>query len=343
MFPAAAPDQSLAFLLVTAGAVFCATWAATGLSLRVLRRRRIMDVPNDRSSHDVPTPRGGGVGLVAVLCVAWIVALLSGGVSASALPDPMLLAGFAGLACLSLVDDIRGLGPAVRLTGHALAVAVALPAVTAGGAVFQGILPAWLDMTLTWMIWTGFLNFYNFMDGIDGITGVETAGIGIGLALLGTLASVDVALPLAGCALAAAALGFLLWNWAPARLFMGDVGSVPLGFLIGGLLIGLAASGHWVPALILPAYYLCDAGITIVRRTMRGEKIWQAHRQHFYQRANKRGRGHDAISIRIAAANLFLVAIAVAAASFPVSPTHTALSLAAAALVVFILLRWMAK
>ena len=107
--------------------------------------------------------------------------------------------------------------------------------------------------------------------------------------------------------IAAAALGFLPWNWAPARIFLGDVGSVPLGFLLGFLLLGVAASGHWKIALILPLYFLADATITLLRRLALGERVWQPHRRHFYQQAVTRGLGHAAVVRRVIGANLLLI------------------------------------
>jgi len=113
---------------------------------------------------------------------------------------------------------------------------------------------------------------------------------------------------------AAAALGFLVWNWSPARIFLGDVGSVPLGYVLGFLLNRLALGGQWQAALILPAYFLADASITLLRRLLRGERVWQAHREHFYQRAVQQGLGHDAVVLRVVAADIVLIACAWAAA-----------------------------
>jgi len=107
------------------------------------------------------------------------------------------------------------------------------------------------------------------------------------------------------------ALGFLAWNWAPAKLFLGDVGSIPLGYLTGWLLLGMAGEGHWAPALILPLYYLVDATLTLLRRAARFEKIWHAHREHFYQRAVQAGLDHGGVVLRILGANLALIALAV--------------------------------
>jgi UDP-N-acetylmuramyl pentapeptide phosphotransferase/UDP-N-acetylglucosamine-1-phosphate transferase len=148
------------------------------------------------------------------------------------------------------------------------------------------------------------------MDGIDGVDASEAATIGIGIMLVAS-GSLDLAAPAA--AIAAAALGFLVWNWAPARIFLGDVGSVPLGYLLGFLLYQLALRGSWQTALILPLYFLADATLTLLRRLARGDRVWQAHRQHFYQRAVQRGLGHAAVVLRVIAANVVLIACALAA------------------------------
>ncbi|MDH3702467.1 MAG: glycosyl transferase, partial [Alphaproteobacteria bacterium] len=134
---------------------------------------------------------------------------------------------------------------------------------------------------------------------------------------------------------AMAALGFLRFNWHPARIFLGDVGSVPLGYLLGWLLLQAAAAGYWAPALILPLYYLADATITLLRRAARREKVWQAHREHFYQRAVQNGRSHARVSLAVLAANVVLAALALVAVAQPV------IALAAAATTVALLLAWM--
>jgi UDP-N-acetylmuramyl pentapeptide phosphotransferase/UDP-N-acetylglucosamine-1-phosphate transferase len=201
--------------------------------------------------------------------------------------------------------------------------------------VFQELLPDWLDTVAAAVLWLWFLNLFNFMDGIDGITGVETVAIGGGLAAFALFAGEGPSTAWFGATLAAAAAGFLVWNWHPARIFLGDVGSVPVGYLLGFLLLSLAAQGHWAPALILPGYYLADATITLVRRTLRGERIWQAHAQHFYQRAVQDGLSHAQVSLAILAADLVLIGLAMTALAHPLP------SVAAAALVVAALLAWM--
>ena len=283
-------------------------WAATRAVIPWLQRRAIVDTPNARSSHTRPTPRGGGIGLLAGLVVGWVAtaALLPG-----AEPHLVtgLLIGVFALAGVSFVDDLGGLPAAVRLAFQLLAVAGVLALLPADALVFQGVLPLPADRIVTALAWLWFINLFNFMDGIDGISGVEAASIGIGLAVVawfvGSFAAIGLALSVAG-----AALGFLAWNWHPARVFLGDVGSVPLGFALGWLLIGAALDGAWAAALILPAYYWADATVTLVKRLARGEAVWRAHRSHFYQRAVQAGMSHAEVARAVLSANLGLVALA---------------------------------
>src|SRR5258708_96927 len=220
-------------------------------TLRWLERRAILDIPNQRSSHSVPTPRGGGIGVMLAILPAW---LGYAGLAAARPTELALLAAAAlALAILSWADDRRPLPALTRLIVQAAAVAVGLWALADSGPVFQGALPAWLDRAAAGFLWLWFVNLFNFMDGIDGITGVETLSLGLGLALLAAMGFAQSPVP--ALILAAAALGFLAWNWHPAKIFLGDVGSVPLGYLLGGLLIEAAGSGAWAAALILPLYY----------------------------------------------------------------------------------------
>jgi len=284
------------------------TWLATRAVLSLLVRRAILDRPNERSSHDTPTPRGGGIAVVAVLVPAWIAAALLGGASV-----PWLALGAAVLlAAVSWRDDLKSLGILWRFGAQILAVAIGMASID--GLVFRGLLPPWLDALAAGFLWLWFVNLYNFMDGIDGIAAVETASIGGGVALVALGASMGPAGAAAwGIVLAAAALGFLPWNWHRAKLFLGDVGSVPLGYLAGWLLISMAAAGAWKAALILPLYYLADATITLLRRLRRGEKVWQAHREHYYQRAVQGGMSHAAVVRAVLAGNLALAGLALGA------------------------------
>ncbi len=294
-------------VIATALAAFALTWVV----LKVLRRRRILDHPNERSSHQNPTPRGGGIAIVAVvLAAAALIALLAAPAPAGLWP---VLAGAGLLAGISWLDDLKRISALPRLAAQIAAVAAGLALLPAENLVFQGLLGELPDRLLTGLVWVWFINLFNFMDGIDGIAGVEAACIGAGLFMVLQGLGSHAGLGLIALAISGAALGFLWWNWQPARIFLGDVGSVPLGYLLGWLLLSAAAAGAWAPALILPLYYLADASLTLVRRLLRGERIWAAHRQHAYQRAVRGGMSHARVVRLIAAGNVALIGLAVVA------------------------------
>jgi UDP-N-acetylmuramyl pentapeptide phosphotransferase/UDP-N-acetylglucosamine-1-phosphate transferase len=290
--------------------------AATALGVRLLlpwlKARAVLDRPNERSSHVHPTPRGGGIVVVAVLIVAlWAIQIATG---APLWRLAVLTAAMAALAAVSWLDDRRGAGVWPRLGVQLAAVAAGLVALGIGPLAERLGLPAWLLGIPLALAWMWFVNLYNFMDGIDGITGTETACIGVGLVALAVVTLGSVAVQgLTGLALAGAAIGFLLWNWHPARIFLGDVGSVPLGYLVAALLIQSAVAGHWAPALILPLYYLADATLVLIGRLLSGQRVWQAHKTHFYQRAHQGGLSHGQVTLCIGALNIALIALAAAA------------------------------
>ena len=323
-------------LLLSAAVAFVASCAGVRLLIPILVRRQILDHPVQRSSHKKPTPRGGGLAVSAVILAGWVVLQFLvplNGIS-------FLVVGAGVLVAISWMDDVRSRSAATRLSVQALAVCVGLVWLIGQGLVFQGLVPPWLDLFLASIIWLGFLNFFNFMDGIDGISAVQAGAVSLGLcalSLLGPEAVLTRDDAAYAAVILAAVTGFAVWNWHPARVFLGDVGSVPLGFLLGGLLLALAARGHWGPALILPIYYLADAGITLGRRAVRGEAVWKAHKQHFYQVAVQRGFSHAQVSLAILAANAVIVGAAFLALTDPV------LGLAVAVAATVLLLLWMAR
>jgi UDP-N-acetylmuramyl pentapeptide phosphotransferase/UDP-N-acetylglucosamine-1-phosphate transferase len=302
--------------------VFAATLWASGRARRWLGARAILDRPVERSSHREPVPRGGGIAVVPVLLAAW---LALAGLGAAPPGTVTIAAAAAALALLSWLDDLRGLPVGLRLLGHVAAVGAGM-LVLPEGAVFGGVLPPLLDHVAAALLWVWFVNLFNFMDGIDGITGVEAATLGLGVALVGAGAGSagDGSAGLALC-VAAAAVAFLRWNWHRATLFLGDIGSVPLGYLLGWLLLSLAAHGQWAPALILPLYYLADASLTLLRRLWRRERFWQAHRQHFYQRALAPDGDHGAVALLVLAGDAALLALAWLALSRPLGAVALAL------------------
>lgn len=294
---------------------FAATFSclyATRILMGWLRARAILDKPNHRSSHARPTPRGGGLAVMAV--ASTLMAVVAWAAPSAWLA--LLVGGGLVLMALGWLDDRKGLSARLRLVVQAATVAALLLALPASERLID-VLPLWLERGLIALGWVWFINLYNFMDGIDGITGVETMALGGALGLVAGLGYLDPAYGWAGMILAGAALGFLRWNWHPAHIFLGDGGSLPLGFILGGLLLALALAGHWAAALILPLYYLMDATATLARRISRGHKPWEAHREHAYQKAARKFGRHDAVSLRIGVANGGLAGLALGALVWP--------------------------
>lgn len=244
-------------------------------------RSHIVDVPNERSLHEVPMPRAGGLGLLLAAGAAW--ALLSNWELA-----PLLLIALC-LALLSLADDVKGLPVSVRFLAQSIAAfAFLLVYGSSHWLALAALLPA-----IVWMT-----NLYNFMDGSDGLAGGMTA---IGFSTYAVAAGLSGASDLAflSVCIAAAALGFLVWNFPPARIFMGDTGSIPLGFLAAAVgLIGWQRDvwPWWFPALVFSPF-IVDATVTLLARFLRGERLHEAHKTHYYQRINRMGLGHRGTAI----------------------------------------------
>ena len=295
-------DALLPAAVAVATGVFC--WLATGALIPILRRRGMLDYPNERSSHFDPTPRGGGIAVTISILLAWI-ALHKVGLVASSFVSIAL--GTSLLALVSWIDDLRGLSPRMRLVAQGAAVTIGILVLPST----RSALEAWLGSTLFFvaagLVWVWWINLFNFMDGIDGLAVSEAAAICSGLLLFALVGDgADPAAALLAAGIIGAAIGFLVWNWSPARIFLGDVGSVPLGYLSGFLLLDLASRGRWKIALILPLYFLADATITLLRRLLAGERVWEPHRQHFYQQAVRNGLPHSAVVKRVIAAYLLL-------------------------------------
>ncbi|MBN1283945.1 MAG: glycosyltransferase family 4 protein [Anaerolineae bacterium] len=305
-------------VVILAG-VFAGAAVFTGLVRRYALRRNLLDIPNARSSHTTPTPRGGGLGIVAAFLPA--LALLG----AQGLLDARTAAALAGglpVAGIGYYDDHRGASPLLRIAVHfaasiwAVAALGGMPPLDLGFGVWQwGLLGDAAGVVgLVWLI-----NLYNFMDGIDGLEGSETvfAGAAAGLTLMSGGAH---GLAWSAWLLAGACAGFLLWNWPPARIFMGDVGSGFLGFALGVFAIAGAGQGalaFW-PWLILLGVFIVDTTITLARRVLRGERWYQAHRSHAYQHATQQWNSHLKVTLGIMALNLvWLLPLAWAAAQWP--------------------------
>jgi UDP-N-acetylmuramyl pentapeptide phosphotransferase/UDP-N-acetylglucosamine-1-phosphate transferase len=284
--------------------------AALIVALHPLLHRYALAKPNARSSHRMPTPQGGGI---AVMC-ATIVATAFGLFGLAAAFGAPLVAVFAAalvMACVGAADDIRPLGVVPRLALQALAVTAVIFALPSDLHIVS-FLPLWLERPLLVIGGLWFVNLVNFMDGIDWMTVAEIVPITGALVMLGCLGALGRAGIAVALALGGAMLGFAYFNRPTAKLFLGDVGSLPIGLLTGWLLVLLAGGGHLAAAVLLPLYYLADATLTLIRRLSHGERVWQAHRTHYYQRATDRGLTVTEIVARVFAVNLGLAALAAA-------------------------------
>jgi glycosyltransferase WbpL len=315
-------------------AAFFAAYAMTAWLLRHSRVSRIVDRPNSRSSHSVPTPRGGGLSIVAVT-IAGAVLLCSMGKLAP-VPAAALVLGGLCVAAVGFWDDVRSAPIAVRMSVHIGAALLAVYCLGGastfriGGFVFD-LGAAGSMLTVLAIVWT--LNLYNFMDGIDGLAASEAVFVllgGAGLALiLGGASPVEVAAPLIA---GAACLGFLMWNWPPASIFMGDVGSGFLGYAIAVFAIESSRSGtvNIYAWLILGGVFLVDATLTLLRRLLRGERVYQAHRTHGYQWMARRWGSHWRVTAAVIFVNVvwLLPCAALAVKSASQAPWICALALA---------------
>lgn len=280
--------------LVTLVLTFILMTGKTGVIVR--------DIPNERSLHSTPVPRVGGIALMAGVLSGWTLLMQS-------LAWWIVLPA-AGLFALSLLDDVRNLSPRTRLVGHFLAALVAV-----SGA---GVPLLWFVPVLLFIVWM--TNLYNFMDGADGLAGGMAlfgfGGYGVGAWLAG-----DGMFALLSLAVAAAALGFLVFNFHPARVFMGDAGSIPLGFLAAVFGMSGWQAGYWpfwFPLLVFSPF-VADATVTLLKRARRGERLSQAHRSHYYQHLVQMGWGHR----NTALAEYTLMSLAGLSALWGIGFSHT--------------------
>ncbi len=294
-------------LLLLAVCTFAASVALTWWIRRYALRRELLDHPNDRSSHAVPTPRGGG-GAIALSYLLGLTVLFGLGRVAWPLLAALLGGGFL-VAVVGFWDDHGHVKRRIRFGAHILAAAWAvwwlggMESIRLAGSVLDlGLLGG--AVALLGVVYL--LNIYNFMDGIDGIAGGEAVTVAlVGGGVLAHFALPELAWPL--WLLAAATGGFLVFNWPPATIFMGDVGSGFLGFVFGVFVVALAdtPAGFW-PLLILLGVFIVDASVTLGRRVLRRERFYDAHRSHAYQHA-ARLRGHLVVSATVCLVNVLLL------------------------------------
>lgn len=302
----------------------CTSYGLTAWLLRHSRLRGIVDRPNERSSHTTPTPRGGGLSMVAVTTCGAILLVSKAWIS---FPLALVLVvGGLSVAAVGLLDDVRSVSISLRMSVHIGAASLALYAL--GSPLHTGVAGGFIViLAITWV-----LNLFNFMDGIDGLAASEAAFVlfaAAGLALIVGHAPAGEVAPM--LVAAAACVGFLAWNWPPASIFMGDVGSGYLGYLIAAFAIASSRSSAlslyvW---FILGGVFIVDATLTLVRRLVRGERVYQAHRTHAYQWLARRWGSHVRVTLVVIAIDvIWLLPCAVIAQKYsPFAPWICVLAL----------------
>jgi UDP-N-acetylmuramyl pentapeptide phosphotransferase/UDP-N-acetylglucosamine-1-phosphate transferase len=308
-------------------AAFALTAGSIKLALPALQKWALA-MPNERSSHSVPVPQAGGIFVIATTSLLAILAANTIWESGNYLIAAVLIPATA-ICLVGLADDRFGLSPLLRLffyTAASFGCVFSLPV----GLISLGSGSTFLDRLFAGFFILSFINITNFMDGIDGLVVAEFVPMLSFIAILSGLGIWSLTLDLLPAILAGALLGFFLFNRPKAKIFLGDAGSVAIGFLVGVMLVILAGQTSILVALLLPLYFLADASITLMRRFLRGEKIWHGHRQHFYQQAFDAGQGNWSILFRVFAINLVLCASSIAG-----GPWALAVAMAAIAWLLF--------
>jgi len=306
---------------LTAGLAAIATFLLTGRVLAHAIAAERLDIPNARSSHARPTPRGGGLAIVlcslAALLMLFAFHRISGQITLA------LTLGGAAIGTIGYLDDQGKASRMARLAVHVTACTGALfcfgatPSIEIGGALIR---TGWIAAAMWVLAAVWATNLFNFMDGIDGIAASEAAFVALAGSLLTSSTNGNSAVVPCGLVFGATCLGFLLWNWPPAKIFMGDVGSGFLGFVIAVLALAatLEDPGAMVVWLILGAVFWIDATVTLLRRLARRERIYEAHRSHAYQWLSRRWGSHGSVTIAVLAIDVvWLLPLAWLAARYP--------------------------
>jgi Fuc2NAc and GlcNAc transferase len=293
----------------------------TGLVRRYALAAQLIDYPNARSSHTAPKPRGGGLAIVIVGAVG-VSTLVAARIMELRLAMG-LIGGGAIVALVGFLDDRRSLPVRFRMLAHFAAAGIAmyalggLPPIRLGEVVVDAGAAGYV-LGAVGIVWT--LNLFNFMDGIDGIAASEAIFVAGAGSVLALLAGDAAGVASAGLLFTAACLGFLLWNWPPARIFMGDVGSGFVGYFIAVLAVGVARENSvallvW---LILGGVFFVDATVTFIRRLLQGERFYEAHRSHAYQWLARRWSSHKRVTLLVLLVNfVWLLPCACVAMMYP--------------------------
>src|SRR5450631_4129491 len=329
-------ELPLSILAVVAAAMVSAAliWAILPWLLRHALAR-----PNARSSHRIPTPQGAGIAVIAAtLAVAGAIAYTTRN---SNIPFAIFAASLF-MAIVGFADDVKSIPVPPRLLLQAVAVGAILFAAPSDIGIVPAC-PLWIERGLLLLAGVWFVNLVNFMDGLDWMTVVEVVPITCALVLLGGLGDLFPSTTVIAAALGGAIVGFAPFNRPVAKVFLGDVGSLPIGLLLGWCLLELAFRQHVIAALLLPLYYLADATMTLLRRMIRREPFWTAHRSHFYQRATDNGFTVPQVVGEVLALNLILAALAIASTTTNAAAVGVLLLLTGALAVALVIYRFSRK
>lgn len=296
--------------IVTAAALsYLLVWA-----IRPVLQRFALAKPNARSSHRIPTPQGAGVAVITATVAVSAMIAGSSGLGSNMLTT--LLGATVFLAAVGLADDLRSVPIVPRLLLQTLAVAAVVFTTPDSLRIVHSV-PLWIERGLIVIAGIWFVNLVNFMDGLDLMTAAEVVPVTAALALLGAMGGVPPPVTIVAAALCGAMIGFAPFNRPTAKVFLGDVGSLPIGLLVGWSLLQLAYHQHLVAALLLPLYYLTDATVTLLRRMARREPFWKSHRSHFYQRATDNGLTAAEVVSRVFVVNVGLAILATTSTMSP--------------------------
>ncbi|RZI47226.1 hypothetical protein EDM53_03220 [Rickettsiales endosymbiont of Peranema trichophorum] len=270
-------------------------------------RHNLLAFPNSRSNHKDPTPVGGGVVILTIFFMGSIPVILrfTGDMKA-----PLILFMALALLCIiSFKNDISPMSISSRLLTHVIAASLGACVVTSHGSIFAYTVHPDIEFGAIVFIIVGFMNIYNFMDGIDGMTGMETIFLCTSLGILFSLLQIQTNYTYISLLLASSTIGFLWYNWHSAAIFMGDAGSITIGYILSLLLLVLAAKGYWLQAFMLPMYYFMDAGLVLLIRIVKLQRFWEAHSEHFFQKAVRTGISHAEVVLKVAIFNIALFGI----------------------------------
>ena len=323
-------------LLAVAGAAMLS--AGVIWTIRPLLLKHALAKPNARSSHRIPTPQGAGIAVIAATLV--VAGFVIAGTDSSGSTFPAAAFGATlFIAVVGFADDLKSIPVLIRLVLQAIAVGAILFAAPDDLRIAPAF-PFWIERGLLLLAMLWFVNLVNFMDGLDWMTVAEVLPIAAAMIVLGWLGEFPLSPAIVAATLCGAMMGFAPFNRPVATIFLGDVGSLPIGLLLGWCLLQLAWQQHFAAALLLPLYYLSDATITLLHRVVRGEPFWAAHRSHFYQRATDNGFTVLQVVREVFVLNLALAALAIASTEIRSSALGVVLVAAGGAAVAFSMYRF---